>query len=613
MTAQLNFGTNQVEYLSKDTPRFPSLKGSKVISIDVETCDPNLTSKGPGDIRRDGYLVGVSIATDDFCQYYPIRHHGGGNFSEDSVLSWLRDELKGPEPKVGASIAYDLGWLHTEGIVVGGRKYDIQITEALLDENQASYSLDTLIGKYFPGEGKYENVLRVAANRLGFTKEGDIKANLWRLHAADVAEYGEQDARGTLRVHNAHAPHVADADLGRVLDLESRLVDVLHKTRLRGIKVDVEQAQRSINIIALERTRILGELRNVSGVEIDIWSAASISRAFDQLNIPYSRTEKGNPSFTAELLEKSLDPLSRTILSARQLDRAGEVFIKSKILSLSHNGRLHPNYRQTRVEEGGTRSGRLSSNKPNFQQFPARNPILSKAIRSCLIPDEGFSWGVFDYSQQEPRVTVHYAYLRKYPGAAEVRQSYINDPTVDYHQLVADMTEKITGVNIGRKNAKTLNLGLVYGMGVYKIVSSLNLPEDDAMKIYRAYHKSVPYVKMLSEEAMRQAKRRGWIKTVLGRRSHFPEGLDAYKALNRAVQGSSADMIKKAMVDLDDAGYDMYGTVHDELDLPILLGNDRQIEDIREIMINTITLEVPLVVDVEIGPSWGGVEKWQKG
>jgi DNA polymerase I-like protein with 3'-5' exonuclease and polymerase domains len=555
--------------------------------------------------------VGVSIATDDFSGYYPIRHEGGGNLPAETVLRWLRDQLAGSEPKVGARFSYDLGWLSSEGIQVGGPKFDVQIADALLDENQDSYELDVLIKKY-GGEGKDESLLRSAAASMGWRTDKQVKSNLWRLHSRFVGPYAEGDATGTLLVHRSQQPLIQADDLSGVYKLESRLIDVLHKTRRRGIPIDVGRAERAITSLRQEHQQCLDKLRTISGCAVDVWSANSIASAFDLLGIPYPRTEKGNPSFVAEWLEAHPTDFARTIVLARQLDRAGEVFIKSKILGLAVNGRLHPNYKQTRVDDGGTRSGRLSSSNPNFQQFPARNPILAKAIRSCLVPDDGYYWGVFDYSQQEPRVTVHYAYLRGMRGAEAVVKEYRANPRTDYHQAVADLTENVAGLNIGRKAAKDLNLGFAYGMGIPKLTAKLGTDKENATAVFRAYHKAVPYVKELGEECMRLAKRRGYIKTLLGRRSHFPDGEGAHKALNRAVQGSSADMLKKSLVDLDEAGFPIYGTVHDENDLPVEIGNTKYVEDIQEIMINTMKLEVPLVVDIEIGESWGEVEEWEK-
>jgi DNA polymerase I-like protein with 3'-5' exonuclease and polymerase domains len=259
-----------------------------------------------------------------------------------------------------------------------------------------------------------------------------------------------------------------------------------------------------------------------------------------------------------------------------------------------------------------------------MQQVPARDPVLAPLIRSIFVPEEGCQWGVFDYSQQEPRVTVHYSYLRSFPGAEIARNRYLDDPDTDYHQLVADMA------GITRKNAKTLNLGLAYGMGAAKAATQLGLPPAEAKRVYEQYHENVPFIKALGEECTRIATNRGYVKTFLGRRRRFqlfgpPKyspgliplkkdlaeekyGLPlkryfVHKAMNAVIQGSSADMIKMAMINLFKKGEVPHLTIHDELDFSVRdLDHARMI---RQEMLTCVDLVVPLKVDCELGPSWG--------
>lgn len=456
------------------------------------------------------------------------------------------------------------------------------------------------------GEGKDEGLLRFEASKRGWNTDKQVKANLWRLDPKFVGPYGEQDADLARRVLLAQIPLLKEEGLERVFDLETRLVDVLLSMRIRGIPISYDKAEQAITRLNEEKRVAHGIVNSLAGAVVDPWSSHSIASAFDRLGIPYTRTAKGNPSFTAEWLEALNHPLAKNLVTVRKLDRSANVFIENKIVGFSHKGRLHPLFKQTKTDEGGTRSGRMASAKPNMQQVPARNPILSPIIRGIFVPDEGFSFGAFDYSQQEPRVTVHYGYVRGFKGAAEARQRYIDNPRIDYHQMVADMAREITGLDIGRKNAKTLNLGMAYGMGIHKLAANLGLSVDEARPVFDAYHKAVPYVQGLGNDAMRQAKRRGWIKTLMGRRRHFPGGEFAHKALNAAVQGSSADMIKLALVEMHDAGHMIYNTVHDEIDAPVR--DKKHAKEIADIMCNCLKLEVPLVVDVEVGPSWGEVE-----
>ena len=249
-------------------------------------------------------------------------------------------------------------------------------------------------------------------------------------------------------------------------------------------------------------------------------------------------------------------------------------------------------------------------------------------IRSIFVPDEGCTWGSFDYSQQEPRVLVHFASLTSggLKGADEVIESYkTEDP--DFHQAVADMA------GIDRRTAKTINLGMMYGMGKGKLASSLGLDKHETEDLFQKFHTNVPFVKQLMEQATRKADHVGFLRTLLGRKCRFDlweprafgihralplweaekeYGRDlkrawTYKALNRLIQGSSADMTKKAMVDLYEEGILSHIQVHDELNCSI--ESEEQAAKIKEIMEQTVELRVPLKVDMELGPSWGEIQK----
>lgn len=608
---------------------FPDLRGANLIAVDVETRDPNLIKYGPGDVRKDGYIVGVSIATDHGVRgYYPVRHEGGGNLDAGAVFRWLKDALSGPQQKVGANILYDLGWLRTEGVSLGGPKWDIQIAEPLLDEDLDSYSLDSLAKRYL-NVGKDEELLRRGIEELGLNpdKSKEVKGNLWRLHSKFVGPYGEADADLPIRVFEKQRVALEEQDLWRVFQLESRLVDVLLEMRYKGIPVDVDKAVRARETLLQKQQDLQKFIDKEAGIPIDIWSADSIEIFCQANKIPYNFTAKANASFESEWLNSHDNPVIQAIGSCRKLDRMGGVFIESKILGMQHNGRIHPTFRQVRGDDGGTRSGRFASSNPNMQQIPARDKVLSPLIRGLFVPEAGCRWGVFDYSQQEPRVTVHYAYLSGFPGADEARRRYIENPATDYHGLVAEMA------GISRTDAKTLNLGLAYGMGKTKMAAQLGKTMSETSDLYDKYHSSVPFIKALGDKCTRVAGDRGYIKTILGRHRHFQlfgptkwtKGLQplpriealrefgppvvryfVHKAMNGLVQGSSADMIKQAMVDCYDAGYVIPLNIHDELDATDIQ-SDKQAKEIRDIMINCVKLEVPLKVDVELGPSWGEV------
>lgn len=635
---------NLVPSTWRPSNNYPELRDARQIAVDVETYDPNLLKNGPGAIRKDGYVIGFSVATDDgFKGYYPIRHPEDNVDNPDGAVKWLKAQMSHNVPKVGANILYDLIWMKYDlGIKVTGKKYDVQIAEPLINENRSHYTLDAISRTYL-GEGKREDKLLEAGKLLlgiksskKIKKECDeeiikkIKGRLWELPARYVGEYGEADADLPIKIFKKQIKILGDFGLLNIFEeVETPLVDLLLEMWIKGIPVDVERGEAAADKLSLDFDKTMRSIKRRVGFTPDVWSTDDIVKACEKLGLTFLRTSKGNPSFTADWLRTQEHPFFRSLLRARQLDRSGSVFIRSKILDLEVNGRIHPQFWQVKNERYGTASGRFSSSNPNAQQFPARNEELAKIVRSILVAEGDKRWVKFDYSQQEFRITVHYAKLLNLPGSQKAMQRYINEPETDYHQMVADMT------SLPRKLAKCLNLGLSYGMGIMKFSQMYNIPYNDAKKYYNQYHKGLPFVKELSNQAERAAKRRGYVKTILERRCNFnlygppnyvtgqiPKMYEeairefgkpvvqyfTYRAMNRVVQGSAADMIKKAMIDCYKAGYVPSITVHDELDFSDI-EDDQQIKEIHDLMVNAISLRVPNVVDIEVGKNWGELEE----
>lgn len=619
---------------------FPSLSGAKLISIDLETKDPELLEKGPGSFRKDGFICGFSVGTDDgFKAYYPIRHASGNMPDPEKAKRWLKEQMLLDIPKVGANILYDMEWLRADwGIEVRGLKYDVQVAAPLLDENYQSYSLNSL-AKRVLGVEKEETLLYEAGITIfGMSCKKDVddkekraeiikkvKGRLSELPAHLVGPYGEADAALPIEIFKVQEKQLHDAGLWPIFLLECDVLELLFDMRFKGVKVDIAKAERVRDEMKVDYDILINQLKQRTGIDVDIWANESLVSVYDKLGLPYEKTNKGNPSFTADFLASQENQVSKLILEARQLDRSGSVFIQSKIIDLATDGKIHPSFWQVKGERGGTVSGRFASSNPNAQQFPARNEKLAKRVRSILVAEDGCQFGVFDYSQQEPRVTVHYAALLDLPGAYKARDQYRNNPDTDYHQMVSDWTE------IDRKIAKSINLGLAYGMGPKKFSEKYGKTLAEARQLFALYHEKLPFIRELSNRCENMVKQRGYIRTLLGRHCHFnlygprewkaglvPKRLDeaikefgapvvqyfTYKAMNRLIQGGSADMIKQAMVNCKKAGYIPSMTVHDELDFSDIQ-SEKQIKEIREIMLTAIPLQVPLKVDVELGPNWG--------
>ena len=636
---------------------YPNLSAAKMIAVDCETKDPYLMTKGPGTMRKDGFICGFSVATEDgFKGYYPIRHEGGGNVSNpENAIRWLKDQMARPMPKVGANILYDMEWLRGDlGIELAGRIYDVQVADPLLNENHQRYTLNR-IAKTWLGVGKTEEGLFLAAKeflKLKIPKDADetaldtlmkekIKPNIWKMPARYVGQYGEDDAAQPIEIFNLQKVALEKEEMWDLFLMECDVLQLLLAMRFKGIPVDVNKAEQAREQVQQLYNNEMKILRRRVGSNINVWAPAEIAASCDKLGLKYPKLPptklmlkkdpkaKGNPSFEAEWLEKQEHPVFQSILKARQYDRSGGTFIQSKILDMAVGGRIYPSFWQVKGESGGTVSGRFSSSNPNAQQFPARNEELAKIVRGLLVPEPGCQWGIFDYSQQEPRVLIHYASLLELTGADAALQKYLDDPNTDYHGMVAELTGH------PRKLAKEINLALSYGMGVKVFAATYGFTLNEAYAMFNQYHERMPFIKELTEKSERVAKHRGYVKTLLGRHCRFnlygppqyekgmkPLFLEeaikeygrpvtqwfTYRAMNRIIQGSSADMMKKAMVDCWKAGYIPNITVHDELDFADI-ESDKQIREISEIMINAIKLKCPITLDVELGDSWGSCVK----
>jgi DNA polymerase I-like protein with 3'-5' exonuclease and polymerase domains len=615
-TLQQPLFTPETEWVPPD--RLPDLSGHMEIAIDLETRDPNLLTMGSGAVRRDGEIVGIAVAVEGWSGYFPIAHEGGGNMDRALVLDWFEEVLNTTATKIFHNAMYDVSWIRSLGFHINGGIIDTMIAASLIDENRFSYTLDS-IGKEYIGMRKNEKLLQDAAKDFGVNP----KAEMWRLPAPFVGEYAERDAEMTLKLWHALQHEITKQDLWDVFDLESNLFPCLVDMKFQGVRVDLDIATAiKTNLIKTEKG-LYRDIKKIAGFDVEIWAAASIAKAFDKEKIPYDRTDKGAPSFTKNFLATHPAELPKLINEAREINKANTTFIDT-ILKHEHKGRIHAEINQIRSDQGGTVTGRFSYNSPNLQQIPARHKELGPMIRSIFIPEEKCTWGCFDYSQQEPRILVHFASLMKLEGTSTIVDAY-NDGSADFHQMIADMA------GIERKQAKTINLGIMYGMGKNKLMAELGLMKDAAEKLLKTYHQKAPFVKMLSEAVSRRADDSGKIRTIGGRICHFdmwePHGFgikkplkhaDAlrehgpgikraftYKALNKLIQGSAADMTKKSMLALYREGVIPHIQIHDELDISISSVQDA--EKIIEIMEQAIDLQVPNKVDYEKGDNWGDI------
>ena len=643
---------NQLPLITPDLKWFaptelPSLRGVKRIAFDVETCDPDLNELGPG-TKRNGYVVGICIGADNGGRWYlPTRHQGGGNLDEDLVWRWARAELNAYDGiVVGANLIYDLDYAANYGVTFAKVKrfHDVQLAEPLLDEHRFSYSLESLCRDYL-GESKDETLLKEAAVAYGFgATEKMIKQNLWRLPAGYVGPYGEGDVDRPLRIIDLQLKKLEEQGLTELFDLESRLLPVLLGMRRRGVRVDVDGAQRVRDRLVVARDEALARIRRLAGPKAELMAPASFADALLQRGLPVGRTAKsGQYSITSAWMKQHAgDELVDAIQAGRKVNTIITTFIDGHIFNHAIGGRIYCQFKQLKDDEGGT-GARFSSANPNLQNIPARDEELAPLVRGLFLPDEGESWERHDESQMEYRLQVHYA---RGVGAKEARQKYHDDPETDFHKFCAELLHADPEDKVLRKKIKNTNFAKSYGAQPPKLAQTFNCSLQEAIDFVKLYEEKLPFTVTTFNAAQEAAQRQGFVRSVLGRYARFPlwepadnprrkmeqrsralprEAAEAayglrlvragtYKALNNVLQFSNADHVKKTMVDIWEAGIcapDVLGAfllqVHDELDysVPPTAQADEAVREAKHLMENAIPLRVPVLVEASRGKDWG--------
>ena len=658
------------------------VKDGDVVAVDLETYDPNLKTHGSGAIIGKGKVCGIALAYDDKKFYFPIAHKEdegpASNLAPSLVWRSLNKKIFQNEKvkKVFHNAMYDVCWIRAvTGMMLKGPIYDTMIAASIIDENRPRYSLDSLAKDYL-GESKYKGDLTDRA--LEEHGVSDPMSNMHLLPHDLVKDYAEQDVNLTLQLWKKFEKIIKTPvntksknkkTLENIFDLETRLFPCLVEMRFKGVRVDEEKAKLLGGDLKKEQAKIIEAIKKETKISVDIWAADSIQPLLEQQKITdYKVTPKtGRVSITKSYLESHPNKYLKMIAKARQLDKLFNTFVHG-ILKFVHKGRIHAEINQIRSEKGGTVTGRFSMSNPNLQQIPSRSDQGNK-IRGLFLPEENHKWASFDYSQQEPRLVVHYALKNGLHGADDMADEYNKNPNTDFHEIVAKMA-KIT-----RKQAKTINLGLFYGMGKTKLARSLELEDDEAKELFNQYHTKVPFVRKLSNGLQDFAEKNKNIFTLEDRFCRFDrwepvnkewnaekgvfeiseykevEGKKqivrssvpilkreeaenrylankvrnqevndpncknfedyyrpafTYKALNRLIQGSAADMTKKAMVLLFEAGIVPHIQIHDELCFSIK--TEDEAKKIKEIMENAIKLKVPNKVDYDSGPNWGTIK-----
>lgn len=643
------------DWTPPDLSSLPSWKGVKRIGLDTETKDPDLTKLGPGVRRSGSHIIGVSFAFEDGPSFYlPIRQEGGGNLDTEMALSYLRDNAKSFSGTLGGmNLGYDLDFLAEDGVSFPEVEWfrDISIADPLIYELHRSYSMAAIAARW-GFEGKDEVLLREAAVAFNI----DPKSQMYLLHSKYVGPYATQDAVLPLEILRKQEREIEAQELQQIYDLESKLLPLLVRMRRHGVRIDQNKLASIVDWCTREEETAWGQIYHLTGHRIsigDAWKPEALAPALEFVGVRVPRTpgRRPKPSVTKELLAAVDHPVARAMEHARKVNKLRTTFAAS-IYAHMTNGRIHCSFNQMRASKNadgdeeednkGAAYGRLSSEHPNMQQQPARDEF-AKMWRSIYLPDEGKMWAACDYSQQEPRMAVHYACLSRaligdhaWQAALRARDAYRNDRNTDNHQMMADMA------GIKRKAAKEIYLGLSYGMGPAKLCGKLGLPTEmmvrgprgivvpvssaegkrfvaegcrqflgagkEGRELLDTFDQKVPFVGRMARACEKRAQQYGYIRTLMGRRCHFPKDEHGnydwtHKGFNRLIQGSSADQTKAAMVALFEAGFQPQLQVHDEVDASV--DDEREAQAMGDLMENCVPLELPSKVDVEVGTSWG--------
>ncbi len=584
------------------------------VVIDVETS---------GLDWRKNYVVGyvITFGTSDLDNFYlPIRHrsHNILDFSAPDSDNWVGNcenhdfenqlarilKQRGKELRIiGHNLHFDLKFMAKHDVnPVYNTLECTMINAGLIDEYRKSYSLDqccieaNVVAKL--GDELYEHM----AGLFGGPADRKQMANFWKLHGNDKLgiEYALGDGISTYELWQWQNQEINRQDLQHVHLLECRTMNSLHRMMMRGVKIDEARLEEVSNIVQSKLDQAMKSLPP----DLNTRSGAQMLKLFmDQGITDWPTTDKGNPSFPEWWLQST--EIGRSVVVARKYRNLLNSFINPMRQHL-WKGRVHTEFNQSKSDQYGTVTGRLSSSRPNLQQVPKRNEELGRLFRSIFIPDEGMVWASVDYSQCEPRLLAHYS------NCKVLVDGYSQTPAIDAHTAVAK------AANIDRTSGKRLNQGLITGMGKNKLISELGVSAEEGNRIYDNYFDAMPEIKTIQRHAATVMQNRGYVRSILGRHARLQYfsngGTNNYKAINRLLQCSNADIIKKSMADIDDYLGDsddchMLLNIHDSIDFQYHRSSEDKYHRCLDIMQDygpnkSVNLRVAMEVDQGIGPNW---------
>ena len=619
-------------------------------AMDIETDDPYINDFGPGAIRNLGKILGVGI----YCPQLGLDDYYD---PKDAIVKDLLADKN--VVVIFHNAVYDLDWLHNWQETyydVNARIEDTMTRQSLIDTYSPSFKLDYCC-KVFGLEGKNKADTIEAwyeehtgkAGKLAIKNLKDIPRNI-------VGKYCKQDAKATYDLFCAQQPVLEKEELTHANDIECRLYPWLLKVRRTGIRIDNTARQKLSDDVTKECEEYEADFYKKYG-DVNINSNKQLQELWARLGLPYEYSKEGSISFGYDQMLEFLnggDQLNMTpaqkevahsvakdILQIREYRKLLDTFVDGQFVDLQFNGRMYTClYPSKRDGSGGTVTGRFSSANPNLQQVPAHSE-WGKQTRSIFIPEEGMYLGAFDYKQIEYRLFTHFAQGEEGKAAQHL---YHENPSLDYHEMGQRMMgwwypDDEWANKEARHMMKRLSFGNLYGLKAktfsehFKwdlLKSHPNCKQSDlyqlAFDLQKQYQEKVPFIKVTNEAIMKVGQKRGYVRTLSGKRQRMPPnpskgGDDAYKLINYLVQGSAGDVFKKGVcVDAWEAGvFDVlvpHLMVHDEMvfSIPKTKAGYEACCELKDKMANAYNLKVPLGVDTEIGPDWGHCKDdiWQE-
>lgn len=632
-----------------------------VLFIDFETKDPYINlGYGAGwvfALRKyqipEFRILGASIATD---------FRNGNDIRYITDLSALRNIIRTAKEICMHNAQYDVGCILALFNEVGETWdikdvmiYDTMLMAKLVDQHKLRYSLEALsksgggaqkdkttLSDYAWESGLYQQYYKTTTGRNKYTRPSEAVINEFCMSNLDlfptdvVGQYCNDDVLATKDLFIKYKGALDRFPKEFNYDIYSTLVKICVQMRIQGMRVDTDQARKTRDILESKAAQLEKELYESVGYEFNINAPLQVIDALKALGMTsFSKTTKGNPSADKAWLEEQGHPDCKRILKIKNYQKLARDFL-TKIIEYQQ---IH---RQNGVNEsrvfcnlnilGATKTGRFSSSgtrvgkkgyELNIQQIPKRgdDDEASRYVREVFLADEDEQWVSADYSNQEQRLQVHYANILNLAGSHSIKQILISDPEVDFHGTVADICR------ISRTDAKTINLGLAYGMGGAKLCHSLGLPtrmqqlksgkivevpDLEGEDLLAQYHAFLPFMKQLQDYCKSTLLQYGYIKTIGGRKLTIdpPMKIDdewvtfERKGLSKLVQGSAADVTTKALINCYNAGLKIVSTVHDEIN--ISTKNEKDVETLRTCMMNTFDICVPMIVDISKGDTWAG-------